>query len=59
MGKKTYHGNPYSHEEHSRESLGHPGECDWCGQERKNLYKFDDTKGWFCNKGCWRSFHEG
>jgi len=56
-----YHGNPYTHEEHRRESR--PGReikggCDWCGQAPRTLYNYDQqyrTGGglaWVCNRGC-------
>jgi len=57
-------GNPYSHEEHSRESLPKSewisegvDSCDWCGSEPRTLFKYDGTDGWFCNKDCWDAYH--
>jgi len=57
-------GNPYNHEQHERTSRG-PKEmgrndtqsCGWCGQVRRVLYKYDQTEGYFCNLGCWHSYH--
>jgi hypothetical protein len=56
-------GNPYTHEEHERTSYNvAKGEtakktCSWCGQEQQTLYQYDRTKGVFCSKSCWRSYH--
>lgn len=59
MAKREW-GNPYTHEEHSRESIPgreHPCGCDWCGQKRRVLFRYDRRKGWFCNLECHNSFH--
>ena len=55
----THHGNPYTHEEHKRESKVNYNrdECPWCGQKPKYLYQYDNSRGWFCNKGCWIEYH--
>ena len=51
-------GSPYSHYEETRESRPGGGDtCDWCGQKRKTLYKYNNRKGWFCNKECYSSYH--
>ena len=59
------HGNPYTHEQHTRisKSAKDIGTCDtmscaWCGAGHKHvLYQYDGTRGWFCNLVCWRSYH--
>lgn len=53
-------GNPYTHYEETRESkVNHSQEeCDWCGQKPKYLYKYNNRKGWFCNKGCYLDYHD-
>jgi len=59
MTKRSW-GNPYTHEEHERETMTNTTKahrCDWCGQKPKRLYKYDNTRGWFCNKGCWKDYH--
>lgn len=56
-------GNPYTHEEHSREC--HPNNpkthwvmsCDWCGQKPRRLYRYDGDRHWFCNRDCYNSYH--
>jgi hypothetical protein len=55
-------GNPYTHEEHRRESI--PGKdkpggggCDWCGRKRRTLFQYDGRTGWFCDKGCYHAYH--
>ena len=53
-------GNPYTHEEHERVCINNNDaehSCDWCGREMKKLYIYDKTKGQFCNKDCWESYH--
>ena len=53
-------GNPFTHEESKRESKVNymPQEaCAWCGQKPKYLYKYNDTKHWFCNRGCWIEYN--
>ncbi len=51
-------GNPNTHYEEKREStpsrelVAGNRECFGCGQCPKTLYKYNDTKGWFCNKNC-------
>lgn len=59
-----YHGNPFTHEEHSRESRSakdmgaHDTQsCAWCGQPRRALYRYDGTRGYFCNLSCWRAYY--
>ena len=62
------HGNPYTHEEHIRESK--PGRivnysgvhignhtCGWCGSAPRVVYQYDRTKGWFCNQQCHQAYH--
>ena len=57
MTKITW-GNPYTHEEHSRESSPANGDtCDWCGQRKRTLYKYDNSRGWFCNKECHKAYY--
>jgi len=57
-------GNPFTHHEEKRESMPTKTpwcatllKCDWCGQSPKALYKYNDSKGWFCNKECHNSYH--
>ena len=52
-------GNPFTHFEEKRESkVNYSKEyCDWCGGQPKYLFKYTNTKGWFCNKGCWMEFN--
>lgn len=52
-------GNPYTHYEEKRESKtrSRGEDCSWCGQKPKTLFKYNNTRGWFCNKGCWRDYH--
>jgi len=52
-------GNPFTHPEEKRESwvnIGDSYSCNWCGQSPKTLYKYNDTRGWFCNKKCWNGY---
>ena len=54
-------GNPYTHEEHERESLANTSRkhsCDWCGRTPRVLYKYNRKKGWFCGKGCFSAYHD-
>jgi hypothetical protein len=48
-------GNPYDHSERKRESVG-PGECNWCGQKRKILYRYNNGVP-VCNKECNQSYY--
>jgi len=54
-------GNPYTHQEEKRESVSgklvNEDGCFWCGRQRNPLYRYNNTKGLFCNKGCWRAYH--
>jgi hypothetical protein len=54
-----YSGNPFTHVENKRESTAcKKGEtCSWCGQIRRVLYKYNNTKGWFCNKQCNKAYN--
>lgn len=36
----------------------HSGPCDWCGTQRKVLYRYEGFKGLFCNQKCWLAFHD-
>ena len=54
------HGNPYTHEEHIRESKSNADRragCDWCGSTPRVLYQYDRFRGWFCNLTCFRPYH--
>lgn len=40
------------------------GECSWCGQRRKRIYRYGTAntphglaKGQFCDKGCFMAYH--
>jgi hypothetical protein len=60
MAKISYYGNPYTHEEHSVETLNNKDgsqSCDWCGSKPKKLHIYDGLKGKFCDKGCCESYH--
>ena len=53
-----HRGNCYTHAESVRESepgRDHPGGCAWCGQRRRVLYRYNFSRGWYCNQECWRS----
>ena len=56
-----HHGNPYTHEEHTRISKA-GGECAWCGQERRVLYNYDRMRrtggglAYVCNLDCAKSY---
>lgn len=60
-------GNPYTHEEHVRESapasdVRCTGRCDWCGQTPRTLYNYDRQRrtgggqAWVCNRECARAY---
>ena len=57
----TTWGNPYTQEEHTRETVKaadrHQNGCSWCGNEKNVLYRYDGRKGLFCNKGCYKDYH--
>lgn len=65
MAKKIITGNPYTHEEHCRESVNAKSlgvsqdvmNCSWCGQNRKTLYIYDGRKGEFCSRDCFNNYH--
>ena len=41
---KSIRGNPYTHEEHERETKAntdHKHDCEWCGQKPNRLYKYE------------------
>lgn len=53
-------GNPYTHEEHMRESYKNIDRlkgCAWCGNKPKTLYTYDNNKTLFCNKNCRHDYH--
>jgi len=53
------YGNPFDHSEFSRESTKGAGKkCEWCGATKKTLYKYNDSKGWFCSKDCYRQYYD-
>lgn len=62
----TINRDPFGRFDIIREAVG-PGRCDWCGQKKKTLYQYginyDDrnrdewTRGSFCCKSCWQSYH--
>jgi len=56
---KIVRGNPYDHSEYSRESEKNYGgkTCNWCGQKKKTLYKYNEGRGLFCSKGCYRDYN--
>jgi hypothetical protein len=60
--------NCFARGEYNRHSAG-PGQCHWCGQDRKRLYTYvwdkdassrrpDHSRSRpFCNLSCFRSYH--
>lgn len=57
---KIYHGNPYTHEEYCRENVNNNDKkltCDWCGNNKKVLFKYNNDKHIFCNKDCFKNYH--
>jgi len=62
--KKSFWGNPYTHEEHSkttwaREDIRKDETCDWCGNRNRwdGLFSYDGDTHKFCSKGCARAYH--
>ena len=56
-------GNPYTHYEECRESIsGKEYCCDWCGQTKRVLFKYNNQSGYggdlgyFCNKECYKEY---
>ena len=58
-------GNPYSHEEHCRNSypsdeLRQDETCAWCGNRnaKDGLFEYYDTGVKFCSKGCFKAYYD-
>jgi hypothetical protein len=61
-------GNPFTHEEHWRETLSNAdqtGTCTWCGQRPARLYRYGSGRFFaarerpvraFCNRSCAESY---
>ena len=60
-------GNPFTHEEHTRECIPNTDgrlECDYCENHPKRLFIYDGSYAWgkhraarFCNKKCFKSYY--
>lgn len=54
-------GNPYTHEEYTRECVSNridKDQCPWCGNKPDRLYKYNNNPGYFCNIKCYKAYYD-